>query len=64
MKRAFSAPAGERRIPTIRPRRVVGVLERALLGAAMSFVLYVAERRLRGSRGAGRPPGNEERGNA
>jgi hypothetical protein len=28
------------------PRRFLGVLERALLGAAMSAVLYIVERRL------------------
>ncbi len=30
----------------MRPRRFVGILERRLLGAAMSVVLFVVERRL------------------
>jgi hypothetical protein len=30
----------------MRPRSFLGVLERALLGAAMSAVLYIVERRL------------------
>jgi hypothetical protein len=30
----------------MRPRRLLGTLERALLGTAMSAVLYVVERRL------------------
>jgi hypothetical protein len=30
----------------MRPRRLVGILERRLLGAAVSFVLSIAERRL------------------
>jgi len=30
----------------MRPRRLLGALERALLGTAMSAVLYVVERRL------------------
>jgi hypothetical protein len=30
----------------MRPRRFLGILERAVLGAAMSTVLYVVERRL------------------
>ena len=34
----------------MRPRRFIGILERRLLGAAMSVVLFVVERRL--SRGA------------
>jgi hypothetical protein len=34
----------------MRPRRFIGVLERRLLGAAMSVVLFVVDRRLnRGS---------------
>lgn len=32
--------------PDMRPRRFVGVLERALLGAAMSASLLIVERRL------------------
>ena len=31
----------------MRPRRFIGVLERRLLGAAMSVVLFVLDRRLR-----------------
>ena len=31
----------------MRPRRFIGVLERRLLGAAMSVVLFVVDRRLR-----------------
>jgi hypothetical protein len=30
----------------MRPRRFLGILERALLGTAMSAVLYIVERRL------------------
>jgi hypothetical protein len=30
----------------MRPRRFIGILERRLLGAAMSVVLFVVERRL------------------
>ena len=30
----------------MRPRRFLGILERAVLGAAMSAVLYIVERRL------------------
>ena len=30
----------------MRPRRIIGILERRLLGAAMSVVLFVVERRL------------------
>jgi hypothetical protein len=30
----------------MRPRRIIGILERRLLGAAMSAVLFVVERRL------------------
>jgi hypothetical protein len=40
----------------MRPRRFVVILERRLLGAAMSVVLFIVERRLsRGSVDAGRP---------
>jgi hypothetical protein len=31
----------------MRSRRLLGILERAVLGAAMSAVLYIVERRLR-----------------
>jgi hypothetical protein len=31
----------------MRPRRFIGILERRLLGASMSVVLFVVERRLR-----------------
>ena len=35
------------KIVGMRPRRFVGILERALLGTAMSVVLSIVERRLR-----------------
>jgi hypothetical protein len=38
----------------MRPRRFLGILERTLLGAAMSAVLYIVERRLKNRRGAER----------
>jgi hypothetical protein len=45
-------------------RRLVGIVERAVLGAAMTIVLVVVERRLsrpRGRRGARRAPGRPAR---
>jgi hypothetical protein len=45
----------------MRPRRFIGILERRLLGAAMSAVLFVVERRLtqknRGAAPTGPPEG-------
>jgi hypothetical protein len=36
----------------MRPRRFIGIVERAILGTAMSVVLYVVERRLSRRQGA------------
>ncbi|HZY56264.1 MAG TPA: hypothetical protein VFE09_00540 [Rubrobacteraceae bacterium] len=45
----------------MRLRRIAGILERALLGAAMSVVLSIAERRIKDRRDAGRAPDRQPR---
>jgi hypothetical protein len=48
----------------MRPRRFIGILERRLLGAAISVILFILERRLsHGNMGVTRnePPDGEHR---
>jgi hypothetical protein len=48
----------------MRPRRFIGILERKLLGGAISVILFIVERRLsHGNTGATRPepPDGEHR---
>jgi hypothetical protein len=67
--RVSSARVAKGEITDMRTRRFIAILERPLLGAAMSVVLFVVERRLNRTeaRGDARPapgsrPGNGERG--